>query len=78
MESVNLLFDCFDGLGYVTVFINGVPTEVPKGSFDIKAMFGQDFMLVHSSGAPVPFNEFGFSMQSLQHGESYFLVSIYS
>eukprot|EP00261_Vitis_vinifera_P035883 XP_019077126.1 PREDICTED: WUSCHEL-related homeobox 11 [Vitis vinifera] len=61
--------------GCVTVFINGVPTEVPKGSFDMKAMFGQDFVLVHSSGVPVPFNEFGFSMQSLQHGESYFLVS---
>ncbi|KAI4348510.1 hypothetical protein L6164_009225 [Bauhinia variegata] len=61
--------------GFITVFINGVATEVPRGPIDIKAMFGQDVMLVHSSGLPVPVNEFGFLMQSLQHGESYFLIS---
>ncbi|XP_054791645.1 WUSCHEL-related homeobox 11-like [Prosopis cineraria] len=61
--------------GLVTVFINGVATEVPRGPLDIKTMFGQDLVLVHSSGVPLPTNEFGFLMQSLQHGESYFLVS---
>ncbi|OVA03925.1 Homeobox domain [Macleaya cordata] len=61
--------------GFITVFINGVPTEVPSGPLDMKAMFGQDAMLVHSSGVPVPFNEYGFSLQSLQMGESYFLTS---
>ncbi|XP_015578806.2 WUSCHEL-related homeobox 11 isoform X2 [Ricinus communis] len=61
--------------GFITVFINGVPTEVPRGPLDMKAMFGQDVVLVHSSGMPVPTNEFGFLMHSLQHGESYFLVS---
>jgi hypothetical protein len=40
----------------------------------MKAMFGENVMLVHSSGVPVPTNEFGLLMQSLQHGESYFLV----
>lgn len=64
--------------GYITVFINGVVTEVPRGSIDIKTMFGQDVMLVHSSGVPLPTNEFGFLMQDLQHGESYFLVSPFS
>jgi hypothetical protein len=62
--------------GFITVFINGIPTEVPRGPLDIKAMFGQDVVLVHSSGVPVPTNEFGFLMQSLHHGESYFLVII--
>ncbi|PIA48733.1 hypothetical protein AQUCO_01400949v1 [Aquilegia coerulea] len=62
-----------------TVFINGIATEVPSGSFDLSAMFGQDHhhhvMLVHSStGVPVPVNEYGILMQSLQMGESYFLV----
>lgn len=57
------------------MFINGVPTEVPKGPLDIKAMFDQDVVLVHCSGVPVAVNEFGFLMQGLQHGESYFLVS---
>ncbi|KAI3996506.1 hypothetical protein MKX01_001344 [Papaver californicum] len=62
--------------GFITVFINGVPTEVPNGPLDMKSMFGQDALLVHSSGVPVPFSEYGFSLQSLQMGESYFLVSL--
>ncbi|KAL0404678.1 UNVERIFIED_CONTAM: WUSCHEL-related homeobox 11 [Sesamum radiatum] len=58
----------------ITVFINGVATEVGRGPVDMKAMFGGDFVLFHSSGVPVQVNEFGFLVQSLQHGESYFLV----
>nr|XP_009609299.2 WUSCHEL-related homeobox 11 isoform X2 [Nicotiana tomentosiformis] len=62
--------------GFITVFINGVATEVPRGPLDMKSMFGQeDLALYHSSGVPVPVNEYGFVVQSLQHGESYFLVS---
>ncbi|KAK7336319.1 hypothetical protein VNO77_16856 [Canavalia gladiata] len=60
--------------GLITVFINGTATELPKGPINIKTWFGEDLMLVHSSGMPVPTNEFGFLMLSLQHGESYFLV----
>ncbi|XP_057949234.1 WUSCHEL-related homeobox 11-like [Malania oleifera] len=60
--------------GFITVFINRVPTNVPRGPLDVKAMFGEDVVLFHSSGVPVSVNEFGFSAQSLQHGESYFLV----
>lgn len=66
---------CFLFLGFITVFINGVPTEVPRGPLDVKAMFGEDVDLVHSSGVPIPTNEFGFLLQTLQHGESYFLVT---
>lgn len=62
--------------GLITVFINEVPSEVPRGPLDMKAMFGQDVMLVHSSGEPVPVNEIGISLQSLQPGEHYFLVSL--
>ncbi|KAK4412707.1 WUSCHEL-related homeobox 12 [Sesamum alatum] len=57
----------------ITVFINGVATEVGRGPVDMKAMFGGDLVLFHSSGVPVEVNEFGFVVQSLQHGESYFL-----
>ncbi|KAK4485594.1 hypothetical protein RD792_008237 [Penstemon davidsonii] len=61
--------------GLITVFINGVATEVGRGPLDMKAMFGTgDFVLFHSSGVPVQVNEYGFLVQSLQHGESYFLV----
>ncbi|CAJ2637259.1 unnamed protein product [Trifolium pratense] len=59
----------------IIVFINGVPTEVPRGAIDMKTTFGEDVMLIHSSGVSVPTNEFGFLMQSLQNGESYYLVS---
>nr|URQ09588.1 WUSCHEL-related homeobox 11-like protein [Hemerocallis middendorffii] len=61
--------------GTITVFINGIPSEVPRGPFDMRAMFGQDMMLVHTSGEILPSNEFGFLLQSLQMGECYFLVS---
>ncbi|KAK8633213.1 hypothetical protein V6N13_014061 [Hibiscus sabdariffa] len=64
--------------GFITVFINGVPTEVPRGPLDVKAMFGQDVVLVHSSGVPLPMNEFGFLLESLVPGESYFLELIES
>ncbi|KAL0346063.1 UNVERIFIED_CONTAM: WUSCHEL-related homeobox 11 [Sesamum radiatum] len=58
----------------ITVFINGVATEVGRGPVDMRAMCGGDFVLFHASGVPVEVNEYGFLMQSLQHGESYFLV----
>ncbi|XP_009797138.1 WUSCHEL-related homeobox 11 isoform X2 [Nicotiana tabacum] len=62
--------------GFITVFINGVATEVPRGPLDMNSMFGQENLaLYHSSGVPLPVNEYGFVVQSLQHGESYFLVS---
>ncbi|CAD5321975.1 unnamed protein product [Arabidopsis thaliana] len=60
--------------GAITVFINGVPTEVTRGGIDMKATFGEDLVLVHSSGVPLPTDEFGFLMHSLQYGEAYFLV----
>nr|CAB3504850.1 unnamed protein product [Digitaria exilis] len=59
----------------LTVFINGVATEVPRGPIDLRSMFGQDVVLVHSTGGLLPVNEYGVLMQSLQMGESYFLVT---
>ena len=57
------------------MFINGVPTEVESGPLNIKAMFGEELILVHSSGVLVSLDEYGVSLPGLQHGESYFLVS---
>ncbi|KAG8079283.1 hypothetical protein GUJ93_ZPchr0007g5015 [Zizania palustris] len=59
----------------ITVFINGVATEVPRGPIDLRSMFGQDVMLVHSTGALLPANDYGILLHSLQMGESYFLVT---
>ncbi|KAJ1292473.1 hypothetical protein BS78_02G394000 [Paspalum vaginatum] len=59
----------------ITVFINGVATEVPRGPIDLRSMFGQDVVLAHSTGGLLPVNEYGVLTQSLQMGESYFLVT---
>ncbi|THU53680.1 hypothetical protein C4D60_Mb10t17010 [Musa balbisiana] len=59
--------------GTITVFINGIPSEVPRGPIDLRATFGQNVMLLHSSGELLPINEYGILLQSLQMGESYFL-----
>ncbi|XP_042396483.1 WUSCHEL-related homeobox 11-like [Zingiber officinale] len=59
----------------LTVFINGVQWEVPRGPLDTRAMFGQNLLLVHSSGQLLPVDECGILLQSLQMGESYFLTN---
>lgn len=60
------------------MFIDGIPWEVPMGPVDLRTVFGQNaLMLVHSSGEILPVNEHGILMQSLQMGESYFLVSYF-
>ncbi|GFP83331.1 wuschel-related homeobox 11 [Phtheirospermum japonicum] len=59
----------------ITVFINGVPTEVETGPVDIKSMFDGDFLMYHSSGMQIQVNEYGV-VQTLHHGESYIVVII--
>lgn len=73
--QLNEFFFCFVFSGYMTVYINGMASEVPRGPIDMKAMFGLDVMLVNSNGELVPMNEYGILLQGLQMGESYFLVS---
>ncbi|XP_042466442.1 WUSCHEL-related homeobox 11-like [Zingiber officinale] len=58
----------------ITVFINGMRWEAPRGPLDMRAMFGQSAVLVHSSGQLLPVDEHGILLQSLQMGESYFLL----
>ncbi|KAF8089884.1 hypothetical protein N665_0495s0031 [Sinapis alba] len=45
--------------GSIMVFINGVPTEVTSGGIDMKATFGEDLVLMNSSGVPLPTDQFG-------------------
>ncbi|XP_008655176.1 WUSCHEL-related homeobox 6 [Zea mays] len=68
-------YSCESPAATITVFINGVPMEVPRGPIDLRAMFGQDVMLVHSTGVILPVNDYGILTQTLQLGESYFLVA---
>ncbi|KAG5235024.1 WOX9b [Salix suchowensis] len=51
-----------------TVFINDVAFEA----------FGDDILLIHSSGQPVLTNEWGVTLDSLQHGALYYLVPLYT
>ncbi|PIA35054.1 hypothetical protein AQUCO_03600007v1 [Aquilegia coerulea] len=57
-----------------TVFINNVAVEVALGPFNVRDAFGEDALLVHSSGQPVVTNEWGVTLQSLQPGAVYYLV----
>ena len=57
-----------------TVFINDVAFEVTAGPFNVREVFGDDAVLIHASGQPVLTNEWGITLQSLQHGAFYYLV----
>nr|XP_027109201.1 WUSCHEL-related homeobox 9-like isoform X1 [Coffea arabica] len=50
-----------------TVFINDVAFEVTSAFFNVREAFGDDAVLVHSSGQPVLTNEWGVTLQPLQH-----------
>nr|ABO93066.1 EVERGREEN [Petunia x hybrida] len=56
------------------IFINDVAFEVPAGPFNVSEVFGDDALLIHSSGQPLLTNEWGVSIQPLQHGAFYYLV----
>ncbi|XP_028766531.1 WUSCHEL-related homeobox 9-like [Neltuma alba] len=57
------------------VYINDVAFEVAIGPFNVRAAFGEDAVLIHAAtGHPVPTNEWGVTLQSLQHGAFYYLI----
>ncbi|KAJ4840407.1 hypothetical protein Tsubulata_002067 [Turnera subulata] len=64
------------GAGRSTVFINDVAFDVAAGPFNVREAFGDDVMLLHSSGQPVLTNEWGVTLQSLQHGSFYYLAPL--
>lgn len=56
------------------VFINDVAYEVMAGPLNLREVFGPDAVLLHSSGHPVLTDDWGLTLQPLQHGASYYLV----
>ncbi|XVE88139.1 hypothetical protein DITRI_Ditri19aG0044000 [Diplodiscus trichospermus] len=62
------------GAARSTVFINDVAFEVAVGPFNVREAFGDDAILVNSAGQPVLTNDWGITLQSLQHGGFYYLV----
>ncbi|KAI9121613.1 hypothetical protein K1719_008646 [Acacia pycnantha] len=58
-----------------TVFINDVAFEVGVGPVNVREAFGDDAVLIHvSSGQPVLVDQWGITLQPLQHGASYYLI----
>ncbi|CAA7410168.1 unnamed protein product [Spirodela intermedia] len=64
------------GAARLTVFINDVAFEVGAGLLNVTAAFGEGAILLHSSGHPVRVDERGLTLLPLQHGASYYLVSL--
>lgn len=60
-----------------TVFINDVAFEVAAGPFNVREAFGEDAVLIHATGQPVLTNQWGVTLQCLQHGACYYLVRTY-
>lgn len=74
---------CVSGVGEVaagdrakciTVFINDVVFEIVMGPFNVRQAFGDEAVLIHSSGNPVPTDEWGITLHPLHHGACYYLV----
>ncbi|KAL6567374.1 hypothetical protein OROGR_001042 [Orobanche gracilis] len=57
-----------------TVFINDVCFDVGVGPFSVREAFGDDAVLIQPSGQPVLTNEWGVTLQPLQHGAFYYLL----
>lgn len=64
------------GMGRLTVFINDTACEVPAAPVNVKMVFGPNAVLCHPSGYPVPTDEFHNTLQPLQHGAFYYVVSV--
>ncbi|MCI17596.1 WUSCHEL-related homeobox 9-like [Trifolium medium] len=56
------------------VFINDVAFEVASGPFNVRQAFGDDAILVNSTGQPVLTNQWGVTLHSLQHGACYYVI----
>ncbi|CAI9760170.1 unnamed protein product [Fraxinus pennsylvanica] len=62
-----------------TVYINDVCFEVSSMvPFNVRDAFGDDAVLVHSSGQPVLTNEWGATLQPLHHGAFYYLMRTFT
>lgn len=74
------MIECITGIGEtgvparLMVFINDVAFEVASGPFNVREAFGDDSVLIHSTGQPVLTNQWGVTLHSLQHGACYYLV----
>ncbi|CAH8347066.1 unnamed protein product [Eruca vesicaria subsp. sativa] len=67
--------DCVSPVRLI-VFINDMPFEVTAGLFNVKESFGNNAILINSFGQPILTDEFGVTLQPLQNGAVYYLVSI--
>lgn len=69
-----LLQDAGCGATKSTVFINDVCLEVGGGPFNVREAFGDDAVLIQSTGQAVLTNEWGVTLHPLHHGAFYYLL----
>ncbi|KAL8460564.1 hypothetical protein ACS0TY_032183 [Phlomoides rotata] len=76
LPDYNLNFQGVEDAGPTksTVFINDVCFEVGVGPFNVREAFGDDAVLIGSTGQAVLTNEWGVTVQPLQHGAFYYLI----
>ncbi|KAI4343004.1 hypothetical protein MLD38_027557 [Melastoma candidum] len=57
-----------------TVFINDIAFQVSPGPFYVRETFGDEAVLINSVGQLVATDQWGITLQPLQHGASYYLI----
>ncbi|KAL4391848.1 hypothetical protein HN51_013297 [Arachis hypogaea] len=57
-----------------TVYINDMACEVDVGPFNVRHAFGDEAVLIDSSGHTVLTDDWGVTLHPLQHGFSYYLI----
>lgn len=57
------------------VFINDVCYEVATAPFNVREAFGDDAVLIQTSGVPVLTDQSGFTHQPLQNGAFYYIIN---
>ncbi|XP_078431841.1 WUSCHEL-related homeobox 9-like [Wolffia australiana] len=76
--TADIISDVIHGFGACrprsTVFINGVAFDVGTGLVNLREAFGENAVLLNSSGHPVLIDDWGVTLHPLQHGASYFLI----
>ena len=60
----------------IVVFVNNKLLQVSVGPINVRAVFGENAVLFHTTGQPVLVNELGFTLEGLQLGAGYYAVSL--
>ncbi|XP_010518783.1 PREDICTED: WUSCHEL-related homeobox 8-like [Tarenaya hassleriana] len=75
IQDKNMFGQCGDLAAKSMVFINDMPFEVASGQqFNVREAFGNDAVLINSSGHPILTDQWGRTLHPLQDGAVYYLI----